>query len=105
MKRFVDYIPHLSERDRVIIGHLLHHNQRVFTNVQDCGHASVLYAMGFVQMIARPGQVIDYWDFPFGVPDPVWDAMVEHKDQFPYKQPEGERRGRDGAPPWRQAVM
>jgi hypothetical protein len=100
----VSYIPHLSDKEREIFGHLLHHNRRTFTNTSDCGYAAELLSLGYVQMIAKGGQHIGFWSVPFGIPDPVWEALQENRDAFPYKPQPGSRRGRGaGEPePWRE---
>ena len=106
-KRFIDYIPHLSERERLIFGYLLHHNQRTFTNVADGGHANMLLSLGFVGIIAKGGQTVDMWEVPFGVPDPVWKGLTENRDKFPYTPKlERSRHGGSHEPhPWRAPVI
>lgn len=103
-REFTKYIPHLSQTERQIFATLLHQNRRTFTNTEDCGYATELLSLGYVRMIARDGQSVQYWDFPFGIPDPVWDALQENRDAFPYEQAQRSRRGRDEADPspWRR---
>jgi hypothetical protein len=101
-KLFEGYIPHFTERERQIFGYLIAKNQRVFTADSDGGYAATLLSMGFVRIIAHPGQHVDPFAVPMGIPDPVWDALIEHKDAFPYT-PEywHDRSGRVEAHPWR----
>lgn len=103
-REFIKYIPHPSPTERHIFATLLHQNRRTFTNTEDCGLATELLSLGYVRMIARDGQSVQYWDFPFGIPDPVWDALQENRDAFPYEPPQRSRRGRDPVDPspWRR---
>lgn len=101
-REFISYIPHLSEKERMIYAHLLHHNQRVFSNTPECGYASNLLALGYVQIIAQNGrQEFDYFAVPFGIPDPVWDALQERKDEFPYRLANAPRGKTVELSPWR----
>ena len=104
-REFVSYIPFLSDKERQIFGYLLHHKRRTFTNTSDCGYAGELLSLGYVQMIAKGGQHVDYWSVPFGVPDHVWEALEENGDAFPYKPQPSSRRERAEADPWRKPGM
>ena len=73
----------MTPMEREIIGYLLHHNQRVFTNTADCGHAATLVAKGIVVIAAQPGQTVSYYEVPFEIPRLVWDALVKRKAEFP----------------------
>lgn len=99
-REFVSYIPNLSERERMIFAHLLHHNQRTFENTPDCGFASILYSLGYVQVIGgnRP---VDHFAVPFGIPDPVWEALQERKSEFPYRLANAPRGRTVETSPWR----
>jgi hypothetical protein len=103
-REFTKYIPHLSSKEREIFGVLLHQNRRTFTNTEDCGYATELLSLGYVRMIARDGQSVQYLEFPFGIPDPVWDALQENREAFPYEPPQRSRRDRVPADPapWRR---
>jgi hypothetical protein len=105
-KRFIQYIPHLTPVERKIFAYLLAHNQRTFTAAIDGGHAAGLIGMGFIGTTARPGQRVDMWSYPMGVADPVWDALVERKDEFPHTpEYDGYGRNRDEREPWRVPVV
>jgi hypothetical protein len=95
-------IPFLTERERKIVGYLLHHNMKVFDADDDGGYAASLLGRGFVVILAKRGQVIDLTRVPMMVPDPVWNAWMRHKEEFHYK-PEM----RDGCEvhPWRISWM
>lgn len=99
-REFVTYIPSLSEKERQIFAHLLHHNQRTFENTPDCGYASLPYSLGYVQVIGGNRQV-DYFAVPFGIPDPVWEALPERKDEFPYRLANAPRGRTTELSPWR----
>ncbi|WP_144445553.1 hypothetical protein [Inquilinus limosus] len=105
LDRFVEYIPHLSDQEREILAHLLHHNQRTFTNTADGGRANMLLSMGFVRILARPGQQVDYFEVPFGVTDPVWKALQAHAQEFPYRPRRDGHHGERDVAPWRAPVM
>jgi hypothetical protein len=106
-KEFERYIPFLTDREIQIFAYMLHYNKKSFTNTQDCGYANILLAKGYVKIIARPGQMVDYFDVPFGVPDHIWNVLEKHRDKFPHtpKPQSGYGRRRDGdgveAYPWR----
>jgi hypothetical protein len=90
-----EYIPFMTPKDKQIIGHLLHHNQRMFECEPDGGYARLLLSRGIVRIAARPGQQCDHFHVPFEIPLHIWEVLVRHKEAFPY-QP-----GRNGSDPWR----
>jgi hypothetical protein len=95
-ERIVGEIPHLTEKEREIIGCLLAKNQRVFTNTPDGGYAITLISKGMVVSALKPGQAFPYWEHPYEVPRHIWRILVEHKAEFPYELP------KDGqCHPWR----
>jgi hypothetical protein len=95
------YIPHMTDREKRIIGHLIHHNQKTFTGAADGGYAVTLISRGIVirQMIG--GQQASALDVPFGIPDHVWDVLMEHKDKFPYRP---EKNQGTVISPWREPM-
>ena len=98
-KEVEEYIPYMTETEREIIGYLLAHNQKMFTNRPDCGHANTLLARGIVVVAARPGQPVTYFDVPFAIPDHIWTVLKRHKDKFTYEPP---GPGEDEPHPWRR---
>jgi hypothetical protein len=91
-----EYIPFMTPKDKQIIGHLLHHNQRMFEAELDGGHARLLLSRGIVRIAVQPGQMVDHFDVPFEVPMHIWEVLVRHKDKFlPYRPEKG------GGHPWR----
>ncbi|WP_375275624.1 hypothetical protein [Methylorubrum thiocyanatum] len=103
-REFTKYTPYLSPKERQIFGFLLHYNRRTFTNTSDCGYAAELLSLGYVQMIGRGRQHVDYWSVPFGVPESVWEALEENRDAFLYVRQQASYRDRGyGEPePWRK---
>ena len=89
-----DYIPHMTPKEREIIGYLLHYNQRVFQTTPDGGYAAPLIAKGVVCPIGIAGQVFGAHQVPFEIPRPVWDVLTANRATFSYKQ------ASDGAVPW-----
>jgi Super-infection exclusion protein B len=94
-----DYIPHMTERERTIIGYLLAKNQKTFTAASDGGYAATLISRGIICVAAR-NQLVDLSDMPMMIPDDVWDVLIEHKQQFPYSFT-SQTRGDFERPPWR----
>jgi hypothetical protein len=90
------YIPHMSEKDREIIGYLLAKNQKQFTADQDGGYATNLISRKIVLYAYQPGQVFRGTDVPMRIPDNVWDIFKERQSEFPYNRP-----GDVEPPPWR----
>lgn len=93
------YLPYMTEDDRKIVGHLLHHNRKTFSGAIDGGLARELIARGIVNTAIRPGYSYDQLHIPFVVNDEAWAVLVEHKDQFPFIEDE------DGGDPWRAHWM
>jgi hypothetical protein len=98
-----DYLPHLTEKERQIIGFLLAKNQKTFTATPDGGYARTLLARRLVLIIGQPGHEFDYYNVPMAVPDHVWKIFEENSDQFPYR-PEyrGDGRRKTEVAPWRE---
>jgi hypothetical protein len=96
------YIPHMTEEEREIIAYLLAHNQKMFTNNIDCGHANTLLSRGIVVMAVRRGQVFTEHEVPFAVPDHIWTILKRHESEFPYTLPP---RGEAERHPWRRHWM
>jgi hypothetical protein len=89
-----DYIPLMTEKDREIIGYLLHRKERMFTADVDGGHARLLVSLGIIRSALKSGQPFYENDAPFEMPMSVWRILVKHKDRFPVPD--------DDAPhPWR----
>lgn len=99
VEKVEEYIPYMTQKDKEIIGYLLHHNLRMFECEPDGGHARLLLSRGIVQIAAKDGQHVDYSNVPFEIPLHVWDVLVKHKDKFPYVSDD------DGADPWRVSWM
>jgi hypothetical protein len=98
-----DYIPHMTPQERQIIAYLLAKNQKMFTCSTDGGYATTLISRGILIRALMGGQVFASEDMPVAVPDHIWDVLVAHKDQFPYKPERGERGGE--IHPWRVPWM
>ncbi len=96
-----DYIPHMTQRERLIIGYLLAKNQKMLTAASDGGHAATLISRGIICLALRPGQRADMFDVPMMVPDDVWDVLIAHKQQFPYSFTP-KNRGDVEVHPWRK---
>lgn len=92
-----DFIPYMTDRDRAIIGYLLHHNQKMFQHDQDGGYAASLIAKGIIRPAGRPGQVVDLLWVPFEIPDHIWAVLEENRDSFPYQPPTNTK---DEKHPW-----
>jgi hypothetical protein len=99
-----DCIPHMTEPERRVIAYLLAKNQKMFTAEADGGYASTLLSRGIICVAARGGQRVDMFDVPMVIPDHVWDVLVQHKDQFPYK-PQKSSRGGGEVHPWRVPII
>lgn len=84
-----DYIDYMTEKERHIIGYLLHHKNKVFQADEDGGYAAPLIARGIVRPSGRPGQVVDIRRVPFEVPDHVWSVLEANRERFPYVPPTG----------------
>jgi hypothetical protein len=93
------YIPHMTEKDREIVGCLLSKNQKFFTCDITGGHATTLISAGVVIRAVRPGQAFDQDDVPFAVADEAWEVLIKHKDHFPYED------SKNKPYPWRVGWM
>lgn len=98
-QRVVEEIQYMTDDEREIIAYLLAHNQKMFTNTPDCGHASTLVSKGIVVSAVRDGQAFTYYEMPFRIPDNVWAVLKQHAREFPYKPP---ARGERERHPWRR---
>jgi hypothetical protein len=85
--RVKDYIPHMTEIERQIIGYLLSKNQKMFVATLDGGHAMSLISQQIIVRALGPNQVFDWHNVPWVVPDNVWGVLVENKENFPYEPP------------------
>jgi hypothetical protein len=101
-KEVRNYIPHMTEKEREIIGYLLTKNQKQFTADQDGGYATSLISRQIVMYAYQPGQVFRGTDVPMRIPDIVWEILKEHQGEFPY-QPT--KRGEIEPQPWRVPWM
>ncbi|HVV77993.1 MAG TPA: hypothetical protein VHD59_00070 [Pseudolabrys sp.] len=95
LARIEEELSELTEKDRQIIGYLLHHNQRIFDCAMDGGHARLLISRGIVRSAVRPGQVFDAENMPMEIPREIWRILQNKRSQFPYTPEE------DDAHPWR----
>lgn len=93
-----EYIPHMTPKEREIIGYLLCHNQKTIRAAQDGGHAMPLISRRILILALQPGQIYSQFDTPFVVPDHIWEVLIASKSQFPYSPP---RRGPE-VHPWRE---
>jgi hypothetical protein len=98
---FRDYVPYLTERDRQILGYVLHYKQKTFLADDDGGHASTLLARGFVRYIGVGGQRFDVDKVPMAVPDYVWKVLEEQPEQFPCKPEYSDGHPKVEVHPWR----
>ena len=95
------HIPHMNDKDREIIGYLLHHNQKMFRALDDGGYADLLISKGIIRLAAKVGQIVAHGSVPFEIPDHIWSVLEKHREKFPYTPPpEGEREARPWARPW-----
>jgi hypothetical protein len=85
----------MTPDERAIIGYLLAENQKTFTCDHDGGNAATLISRGIVVLLVRPGQVVDPLNVPMTIPDPLWNILQAHKEQFPH------RRNAEEGHPWR----
>ncbi len=97
-RRAEDAIPFLTDREQIIIGHLLHYRKKVFDADSDGGYAASLLGRGFIAILARHGQTIDMSRVPMVVPEPVWEVWERNKDKFPHRP---EMDGKHEVHPWR----
>lgn len=97
-----EYIPYMTQKEREIIGYLLNHNQKIFVADVDGGFAVPLISRRICVRALQPGQAFDQSDTPFAVPDHIWEVLVAHKNEFPYRTP---KRGEPPGVPWRVPWM
>ena len=93
-------IPHMTEKDREIIGYLLHHNHKTFQTTSDGGYAAPLIGKRIIRVAAVQGQVLDGNWFPFEVVDDAWDVLLKFRENFPYQPPRSEIETHPWAIPW-----
>lgn len=95
-----EYIPFMTNHEQTIIAYLLHCNQKTFNAAPDGGNARTLISRRIVVVKRSPMQLFMSVDWPFVVPDHVWDVLVQHKARFPYTP----IKLRDGVEqsPWRE---
>ncbi|MCY1126172.1 hypothetical protein OU426_04835 [Frigidibacter sp. RF13] len=95
------YLPFLTDREKRILGYLLHNSQKTFTAHIDGDLAASLYNRGFVKLLAKPGQHVSQIHASFGVPDHLWEVLEANKKCFPkdLKQPVGRSR------PWHSGMI
>lgn len=94
------YIPHMTSKEKEIIGYLLSRNQKVFVAATDGGYANTLIARGIVMIALRPGQVFEDDHIPMCIPDDVWEVLLELRDNFPMGDP-----NKNEPHPWRVPWM
>lgn len=87
-RKFADHIPYMTKNELAIYGYLLKHKRKSFTVEMDGGHAASLYKRGFIQSDAQAGLSYDISEFPFSVPDHIWEVLEEKRDQFPSEFPD-----------------
>lgn len=97
------YIPHMTPKEREIIGHLLARNQKVFTCTSDGGHARTLIARGIIRSALRAGMTYTIMDVPFCIPDHIWDVLAAHSGEFPGASSARPSRSGSGDP-WRENI-
>jgi hypothetical protein len=102
---FRDYVPFLTDKDRQILGYLLHKKQKTFLADDDGGHASTLLARGFVKYIGVGGQRFDIDKVPMAIPDHVWKVLEEQPECFPYTPEYSADHPRVEVHPWRMHWM
>jgi hypothetical protein len=92
-----NYIPHMTPKERQIIGYLLQKNQKILIAEQDGGHAMPLISRRIIVHALQPGQVFNMSRVPMTIPDHIWDELLRHKEQFPYTPEKG---GPNETSPW-----
>ena len=91
------YIPYMTDKDREIIGYLLHHNQKMFESLENGGHANLLIAKGIIRLAAKVGPIVAVDSMPCEIPDHIWSVLEKHREKFPYTPPP---EGESEVPPW-----
>lgn len=87
-RKFAEHVNFMTVNELAIYGYLLKHNRKSFTATMDCGYAASLYKRGFIQSDAQHGHSYGISEFPFSVPDHIWQVLEEKRDQFPSKFPD-----------------
>jgi hypothetical protein len=80
----LENIPCITSDERTIIAYLLAHNEKTFKAESDGGNAATILAHGIVIILAQSNQHIDMQNVSMTIPDPIWDVLQFHKDQFTY---------------------
>lgn len=101
-KQTLAHLPWLLEHERDILGHLLHRGQKSFVGNVDGGAATTLLDKGLIVRSIRdsPNSYFNLEKVEFSVPDPVWDALVNHLPAFPV--PVADQDGGASNEPWRR---
>jgi Sec-independent protein translocase protein TatA len=73
------YLDTLSEEERTALHYLVQRNQRTGIGPIHFGPLHTLSSKGLLEMTAR---VFSQLDAPFTVPDFVWDALLERKEEL-----------------------
>jgi len=95
------FIPYMTDQDRMIIGYLLYHKQKMFQAEQDGGYAAPLISKGIIRRSGVHGQAVDLTRMPFEIPDHVWFVLEKNREEFPYKpSPTGKIEKHPWAIPW-----
>lgn len=95
----LDYLPHMSEREKRIIGYLLARNQTMLTMASDGGYAVTLLSKGVMVWATQPGQSYSAENVPAAIPDYAWAIILKHQEDFPDKTAPGDPH------PWRVSWM
>jgi hypothetical protein len=90
-RELINYIKYMTNDEREIIAYLLAKNIKTFKADADGGKATTLLSRGIVITLALPNQCLDFQNVPMTIPDPFWDVLQLHKDQFPYTPPTGDK--------------
>lgn len=93
-----DYIPHMTPKERQIVGYLLAKNQKVLEVDQDGGYANTLISRHVIIRYARPGRMARGTHVPMVVPDHIWQVLIRHKSEFPHQ---AAKPGQLEPEPWR----
>lgn len=97
-KTLEEYIPYMTDHERIIIGYLLEKNLKTITAESDGGYASTLLSRGIIRPIGTRGQHVDLTRMPMAIPNHYWDILVKNREQFPYEPMEYE--GQEDVEPW-----